>query len=119
MSTQTINRDDWASFFDTFSHENEGALAALETLSDDDGDQQTQALPFQGISFETKGSDTGAIIIMLGTDASSHIERVITAPTAVYFKPDGEAGPAVLEILSEGVPATLLHLQPMAALPSP
>jgi hypothetical protein len=119
MSTQRISRADWPTFFDTFSHQNEGALAALETLSDDIGDQQTEALPFQGISFETKGSDTGAIIIMLGTEASSHVERVIPAPTAIYLKPDGEAGPAVLEILSEGEPTTLLHIKQPAALPSP
>src|SRR5579875_664672 len=117
MSTQAISRDEWPAFFDTFSQENEGALATLETLSDDSGDQQTQALPFQGISFDKDGSDAGAIIVMLGTEASSHVERIIPTPTAVFLKPAGEAGPAVLEILADGEPTILLHLQPAAALP--
>jgi hypothetical protein len=119
MSTQTINRNEWPTFFDAFSRQNEGALATMETLSDDFGDQQTDTLPFQGISFESKGSDTGAIIIMLGTEAESHLERVIATPTSVYLKPDGEAGPTVLEIRSEGEPTVLLHLKQAVALPSP
>ena len=119
MSTQAISRDEWPAFFDAFSRQNEGALATLETLSDDTGDQQTQALPFQGISFDKNGSDAGAIIVMLGTDASSHVERIIPTPTAVYLKPAGEAGPAVLEILADGEPTVLLHVQPTVALPNP
>ena len=118
MSTQQIPRNEWPAFFDSFSRQNEGALASLESLSADIGDQQTQTMPFQGISYESRGSDAGAIIIMLGTEADDHLERTISNPTTVYLKPAGEAGPTVLEIEADGEPTVLLHLAPAIALPA-
>ncbi len=119
MSTQQIPRDEWPVFFDSFSRQNEGTLATLETLSEDSGDQQTQTMPFQGVSYEARGSDAGSIIIMLGTEADDHLERTVFSPTVVQLKPAGEAGPTVLEIETSDGPTVLLHLAPAIALPAP
>lgn len=119
MATQEIDRASWPVFFDELSRRNEGALARIETVGADVGDQQTATLPFQGISFDAKGSDAGAITIMLGTETSDHMERMITAPKSVYLKPAGEAGPTVLEIQVENSATVLLYLEQALALPAP
>ncbi len=119
MATQEIDKATWPVFFDELSRQNEGAMASIETVGVDVGDQETATLPFQGVSFDAKGSDAGAIIIMLGTEGDDHLERIITAPKAVYLKPAGEAGPTVLEIQVEDEATVLLHLAPALALPAP
>jgi hypothetical protein len=118
MATQEIDRATWSAFFDDFSRQYEGALARIETVGTDVGDQQTETLPFQGISFDAKGSGVGLVTIMLGTEAGDHLEREIK-PISVKVKPAGEAGPTVLELQAEGEATILLHLEPALALPAP
>jgi hypothetical protein len=119
MATQEIDRTVWPAFFDDFSRQNEGSMARIETMGADVGDQQTGTLPFQGISFDTKGSGAGSITIMLGTEEADHLERTLASPTHVTLKPAGEAGPTVLEIQVKDDATTLLHLEPVLALPAP
>ena len=49
-------------------------------------------MPFQGISYESRGSDAGAIIIMLGTEADDHLERRSPNPSAVNSSLPGKPG---------------------------
>ena len=118
MATQEIDKTSWSVFFDDFSRQYEGALARIETIGADVGDQQTELMPFQGISFDAKGSGAGEVTIMLGTETGDHLEREIK-PSSVKVKPAGEAGPAVLELQSDGAATILLHLEPALALPAP
>lgn len=118
MTTQEIDRPTWPVFFDEFSRQNEGAMARIETVGSDVGDQRTETLPFQGISFDAKRSDAGAVIIMLGTAEDDHIERMIAA-TSVKLKPANGTCCDVLEIQADNGPTTLLHIERVPALPSP
>jgi hypothetical protein len=119
MATQEIPRDQWPTFFDEFSRQYEGALGRIETIGTDIGDQQTATLPFQGVSFDAKGSESGSVIVLLGTEIMDHLERVIQNPASVQVKPAGAAGPAVLEIRMDDDTTVLLHLERALALNAP
>lgn len=118
MTTQEIDRATWPVFFDEFSRQNEGAMARIETIGTDVGDQRTETYPFQGITFEQKGSDIGSVIIMLGTADNDHIERMIDAKS-VKLKPANGTCCDVLEIQASEGPTTLLHIERVLALPGP
>ncbi len=109
--TQNIERGEWAAFAEDFSKQHQGAIASLESVGVDDGDQYAaENLPFVGMTLESKGSAAGSLVLMLGTEGASHIERLIAAPQSlmVHVTPDGET---VLEIKADDDPTLLLHLQ--------
>ena len=109
--TQNIERGEWAAFAEDFSKRHQGATASLEMVGADDGDQYAaENLPFVGMTLESKGSDAGSLILMLGTEGADHIERLIAAPQSlrVHVSPNGET---VMEIKAEDEPTLLLHLQ--------
>ena len=117
--TQEIGRGEWAAFAEDFSRQHAGETATLEAVGTDVGDQYAaENLPFVGMTLEAKGSDTGALVLMLGTEGTDHMERLIAAPQSleVHLTPEGET---VLEITASDEPTLLLHLQPLTALPAP
>ena len=70
MPTREIPREEWPSFFDSFSQEHQDWPTTIELIGGDIGDQpEAQNEPLVGISFERKGSDKGAIQVMLGDAA--------------------------------------------------
>ncbi len=117
--TQEIERGEWAAFADNFTKQHAGASATLEMVGTDVGDQYAaENLPFVGMTLERKGSDAGALTLMLGTEGNDHLERLIAGPKSlkVHVTPAGET---VLEIMAEDEPTLLLHLQTLTALPAP
>lgn len=117
--TQTIKRGDWVSFAEGFSKQHAGELAALEMVGLDSGDQYAaENLPFVGMTLETKGSDAGYLTLMLGTEGSDHLERLIAGLQSleVHVTPDSET---ILQIKATDEPTMLLHLMPLTALPAP
>ena len=117
--TLTIDRADWAAFAEDFSAQHAGENATLEMVGLDVGDQYAaQNLPFVGINMDIKGSDTGSLIVMLGTEGPDHIERLIAGPQSleVHVTPEGET---ILQIKAADEPDMLLHLTPLPALPAP
>lgn len=117
METQEIPRDDWLGFFDTFSRQHEGWLASLEVFGPDIGAQeQTDELPFEGISITTSKSDPEAIAISLGKVPEHHLTHTIAKPKSVWLQQTTEGADAALEIESEDDAKTLLRFR-SAALP--
>ncbi len=117
--TQEIERGEWAAFAEKFSKQHEGATATLEAVGSDVGDQYAaENLPFVGMTLERKGSDAGALTLMLGTEGADHLERLIAAPQSlrVHVSPNGET---VLEIKADDEPTLLLHLQTPKELSAP
>ena len=117
--TQEIERGDWAAFADDFTKQHAGATATLEAVGSDVGDQYAaENLPFVGMTLESKGSDVGALTLMLGTESADHLERLVAAPKSlrVHVSPNGET---VLQIQADDEPTLLLHLQPHPALSAP
>ena len=117
--TQTIERDNWAAFAEDFSAQHAGENATLEMVGSEIGDQYAaENLPFVGINMDIKGSDTGYLILMLGTEGPDHMERLIAGPKSleVHVTPEGET---ILQIEAADEPTLLLHLTPLTALPAP
>ncbi len=78
--TQEIEHGSWAAFAEEFTRQHAGATASLESLSADSGDQfAAENLPFVGLSLEQKGSAAGALVVMLGTEGSDHLERIVAS----------------------------------------
>jgi hypothetical protein len=117
--TQEIERSEWAAFAEEFTRQHAGESAALEMVGTDVGDQYAaENLPFVGMTLERKGSDAGALTLMLGTEGDDHLERLIAGLKSlkVHVTPAGET---VLEIKADDEPTLLLHLQTLPALSSP
>ncbi len=118
MATRELPREEWKPFLNEFSTLHQGEKASLEVIGDDVGDQEeANSLPFVGVSVDTKGSEAGAIMIMLGTEADDHLEHLIVTPTHLRIKVDGDLEQDVLEIEDEDGIKTILHLAPIERLP--
>jgi hypothetical protein len=119
MNTQTreIPRDEWKSFFDTFSRQHEGWLATLEIFSKDLGAQQeAHELPLEGVSLASGGDEPDTISIDLGTPPDNHVSHAIVRPTRVWLQQTTAGANAALEIEASDGTQTLLRFR--SALPS-
>lgn len=117
MLTQEIQREEWKTFLDTFSHQHEGWLATLEVMSPDIGAQREAGdLPLEGITATSKDSAIELIAISLGKTPEDHITHTITKPTHVWLEQTSQGANAVLEIESEDEVKTLLRFR--SALPA-
>lgn len=117
MPTQEIQRDEWETFFDTFSRQHEGWLATLEVLGPDIGAQQeADDLPLEGITATSKDSAVESIAISLGKTPEDHITHTITEPTRVWLRQTSHGANAALEIESADEVKTLLRFR--SALPA-
>src|SRR5881394_3382293 len=87
MQTQEIPREEWNSFFDSFSRQHEGWLATLEILAANVGAQEeARELPLAGVSLSSGGDETEAISIDLGTKPDKHVSHAISEPTGVWLE---------------------------------
>src|SRR5207302_3882777 len=67
MRTQEIPRQEWKSFFDSFSRQHEGWLATLEVLGSDVGAQEeAHELPLEGVSVASEAGKSKSIAINMG-----------------------------------------------------
>src|SRR5260370_39265445 len=87
MPTEEIARNEWISFFDSFSKRHHNWLATVEVLSSDIGAQvETRELPLEGITAELGVGGRDSIQIMTGGEAERHSGPVITAPESGLVK---------------------------------
>lgn len=101
MATQEIGRDQWGTFFDDFSQKHDTQPASMQITGAGTGShQEARNLPFAGVTFETKGSDTGSIVILLGTEKDDHLSHTIQDATQVWHDSGDDTGQEVLEIRS-------------------
>ena len=117
MPTREIPRQEWNSFFDSFSRQHEGWLAPLEILAANVGAQEeARELPLAGVSLSSGGDETDAISIDLGTKPDEHVSHAISEPTAVWLEQTEEGANAALEIeVADGTKTLLRFRSPMPA----
>ncbi|HEY8226033.1 MAG TPA: DUF5335 family protein [Pyrinomonadaceae bacterium] len=109
MSTQEIPREEWNSFFDSFSRQHEGWLATLEVLHPDIGAQQeARALPLEGISHASRSN---TIAISLGRTAADHVTHTIADAEHVRLETTDEGANAALEIEAKDDSKALLRFR--------
>lgn len=112
MQTQEIPRQEWKSFFDSFSRQHEGWLATLEVFSSDIGAQEAaHELPLEGVSVASETETAESITISLGKTPEDHISHTITEPQHVWLEKTDAGADAALEIESDDQPKTLLRFR--------
>jgi hypothetical protein len=111
MSTREIPRDEWNSFFDSFSLRHQGWLVTVEVLGSDIGAQvEAKQMPLEGISADLKRSGEDIISIFIGGKPQEHVTHTIHAPERVRLKETEDGADEVLEIESESL-TTLMRLR--------
>jgi uncharacterized protein DUF5335 len=117
MTIQEIPRDEWKTFFDTFSRQHEGWLATLEILGSEIGAQQeARDLPLEGITVNSKDTVPKTIAISLGNTPEDHVTHTIIEPTRVWLEQTSQEANAAVEIESADEVKTLLRFR--SALPA-
>ena len=112
MRTQEIPRQEWKSFFDSFSRQHEGWLATLEVLVSDVGAQEeAHELPLEGVSVASNTNQTETIAISMGRTLEDHISHTIVKPTHVWLEQTDQGADAALEIESADDAKTLLRFR--------
>lgn len=76
-----IQREEWKTFLEDFSRRNKARATRLEIVGNQVGAQEEEDfLPLIGISFESKGSDAGSVVIILGGETAQdqrHVEHLV------------------------------------------
>ena len=111
MAYQDIPREQWGSFFDEISREQQSGLITVEVRGSDIPQQNalTQAT-LLGISYEEKGSGSGRIDIMVGADTDTNASHTISSPAAVRAENVVTGGISTVQIdVAEGEPTTIIH----------
>ena len=72
-----IEQDQWKSFLEEFSKRNQSRTTRLEVIGGEIGAQEEeQFLPLVGVSLESKGSDAGDVVIILGGDTALDLRHI-------------------------------------------
>jgi hypothetical protein len=102
MPTREIQRNEWVSFFDSFSSRHRGWLVTVEIMDPEIGDQ-TEAgdLPLEGITAELNERGPDQIEILVGNRADRHVSNSVVDPKQVWLKSSDEGADEVLEIKGE------------------
>jgi len=102
MPTQEIQRNEWVSFFDSFSRRHRGWLVTVEIMDPEIGDQtEARDLPLEGITAELNERGTDQIEIIVGNQADSHVSNSVVDPKQVWLKSSDLGADEVLEIKRE------------------
>jgi len=112
MKTKRIPTSEWPKFFDSFSRQHEGWLAALEIFATEIGAQvEERELALEGIVDEWDEALGNQIIIMMGAKPDDHITHTIGRPTNVSLEQTDEGADVALAITSEGGAVALLRFR--------
>ncbi|WP_225409875.1 DUF5335 family protein [Stigmatella hybrida] len=99
-SNQEIPRDQWASYLVGISQQEPSPWVHMESIDTDTGDQPLAGrLPLKEISLETKGSDSGAVQIIVGREGAEITHRILH-PERISAELDEASG--ALECLEIG-----------------
>ena len=102
MPTREIKRNEWVSFFDSFSSRHRGWLATVEIMTPEIGDQtEAHDLPLEGITAELNERGPDQIEIVVGGRSDSHVSDTVVDPKEVWLKSTDEGADEVLEIKGE------------------
>ncbi len=119
MATHEIPKEQWETFFTTFSERRKGALVTVEVADPQKGPRkEVSNLPLIGITIDDAGSGAGHVSLLLGDAGSDNITHTVTEPKAVYHKSaagllsDEVNHDEIIEITSAGdPPITQLHFK--------
>ena len=99
MPTREIPRDEWGSFFDSFSRRHQGWLVSIEVLGSGIGAQvEAKQIPLEGISADLKRTGEDIISIFAGRKPQDHITHSIHAPERVRLKETEDGADEAVEI---------------------
>ena len=97
---QEIPREEWASYLAGISRKDATQWVRVEFIDAESGDQPlADRLPLVDISLETKGSDAGAVQIIVGREGQEVTHRILE-PDRVYAELDDKT--QALECLEIG-----------------
>ena len=110
MDTQQLPQAEWGPFLDEVSRQFEAGLVSVDVS----GDTLSQApviteLPLLGIQLNTKGSDSGSITIIAGTDEDTAISHTIPAPTQIHVAREADGTIAAVQIDAPDPAQTQVH----------
>jgi len=110
MKNDNIPADHWTEFFDQLNHDRTGWLATIQVLHARYGPQNIAVdLPFEGISFDTKGSRASSIEISAGSNPERHVNHVVDLP--LHIRQTRESDSSIdVQIEPASGPVTLIHL---------
>lgn len=114
-----IQKERWPDYFAELSKVYYGWGVTVEALDRELGDQPiTDGLPLQGISFETKGSAAGDLLIEMGDAGTPYEVHRIDQPRAVSAADTQPGIETDVQIDSKDGTSTLVHLRRRPALPA-
>jgi len=102
MPTREIQRNEWVSFFDSFSSRHQGWLVTVQIMDPEIGDQtEARDLPLEGITAELNERGPDQIEIIIGNQADRHVTNTVVDPRQLWLKSNDEGADEVLEIKGE------------------
>jgi hypothetical protein len=102
MPTREIQRNEWVSFFDSFSSRHQGWLVTVQIMDPEIGDQtEARDLPLEGITAELNERGPDQIEISIGNQADRHVTNTVVDPRQLWLKSNDEGADEVLEIKGE------------------
>lgn len=114
-----IENTKWAAYFIALSEEYQGWGVTIELLTGELGYQHAaDGLPLQGLSYETKGSQAGDILVEAG-HLGSFETHLIHRPRVVRIAAMQPGAETDIEVEDEAGITTLIRLRPRPELPPP
>lgn len=111
-----IPKERWGAFLDVLSREVLDRPVRLELEAMDLGDQPVGSLlPLRGLDYETKGSQAGDLLILMGSDAEPQAHR-IPRPSRLFVGFDEQGQPLWLAFEQEDGGKALLFLEQLERL---
>ena len=119
-TTEIIPKETWPQYFEEVGKVYPGWGVTIELLAGEAGDQhRVTDLPFQGISYESAGSQAGDIIVETGDAGTPFETHLIHRPRAVRAAQPIPGAELDIEIEDEEGVTTLIVLRPRPGLPPP
>jgi hypothetical protein len=110
-NTFEIPKDRWTGFIATFNRALAGRPIRIEVMGRALGDQEmADKLPFQGLDFETKGTEAGTLTIHSGYELEALAHRVLR-PSRIYLYQNDLGELEWLAIDEAGDARTLIHFE--------
>jgi len=99
MGTSRIPKEQWGTFFESFSSRHRGWLVTVEVLSPEFGDQvEVRNLPLEGITAELDHPGDEMLEIAAGIRRDQHVTKSISDPQEVWLKQTEEGADEAIEI---------------------
>ena len=119
-TTQELRREQWQPYFNLLNREYQGWAVTIEVLEGELGDHpEADGVPFQGISYEAKGSRAGDILIEVGDAGTPYIVHDVPKPRIVRVADTQPGAEADIQIESEDGAVRVVRLRRRPELPPP